>query len=85
MPLPCFPITQPAHDLLQVDDGGAEEASTAEGKPSEGAAELSMQQRLPAEEPPLGVPDDAAFEFLERRKLAQQLSVLSADHLQVGG
>ena len=41
--------------------------------------------RLPAEELPLGVPDDEAADFMERRKLAHRLAELSGEHLQVWG
>ena len=65
--------------------------SSAEGKLAPGATSdfpvplPPLPFRLPAEEPPLGVPDDEAADFMERRKLAHRLAELSGEHLQVWG
>ena len=63
--------------------------SSAEGKLAPGATSdypvplPPLPFRLPAEEPQLGVPDDEAADFMERRKLAHRLAELSGEHLQV--
>ena len=77
--------------------GTDNDPSSAEGKlaPETAMADASgsdhtvppppLPFRLPAEEPPLGFPDDEVADFMERRKLAHRLAELSGEHLQVWG